>query len=75
MLIYDNAQLLYRRDAFEGYRWLKATRVSSRQNVSLFQIEEVLNYGINSIWKTDPSEGIGVLKIVRNHDSYDLIIF
>ena len=26
MLIYDNAQLLHRREAFEGLRWLKATR-------------------------------------------------
>ena len=27
LLIYDNAQLLHRRDAFAGLRWLKATRV------------------------------------------------
>ncbi|MEM7134201.1 MAG: TauD/TfdA family dioxygenase [Chloroflexota bacterium] len=27
MLIYDNAQLLHKRDAFEGYRFLKATRL------------------------------------------------
>lgn len=27
LLIYDNAQLLHRRDAFAGMRWLKATRV------------------------------------------------
>ncbi len=27
MLIYDNAQLLHKRDAFEGIRFLKATRV------------------------------------------------
>ncbi len=26
MLIYDNAQLLHRREAFAGLRWLKATR-------------------------------------------------
>lgn len=27
MLIYDNAQLLHKRDSFEGYRFLKATRL------------------------------------------------
>ena len=27
MLLYDNAQLLHRREAFTGLRWLKATRV------------------------------------------------
>jgi taurine dioxygenase len=26
MVIYDNAQLLHRREAFSGMRWLKATR-------------------------------------------------
>lgn len=26
MMLYDNAQLLHRREAFEGLRWLKATR-------------------------------------------------
>jgi alpha-ketoglutarate-dependent taurine dioxygenase len=26
MVIYDNSQLLHRREAFSGMRWLKATR-------------------------------------------------
>jgi taurine dioxygenase len=31
MLIYDNAQLLHRREAFAGLRWLKATRTFAPQ--------------------------------------------